>query len=189
MGRSLFESLTADLNIHHHSDWVAFDKRLGSAIGAGCARRIQPTHVIYERSEEWYLDSASGKIYVYLRPDDRVLPEWTKVDVFAKPKIKENDPKNINTNGLKAIPRGKMDRGLGESLKFILQLLVNQGIVEVVSKATQGSPTDETPLESIFRETATGLYYQLVEYPVSHTFLWDRTSNRSLPTRSQPPNE
>jgi len=114
MKQSLFESLTSGLNIHHHSDWMVFDRRLDSAIKAGYARRVPNTRTIYEPTEEWYLDPAAGEIYVYLRPDDRVLPEWNKVDVFATSNIGENDPKNITANGLSAIPKGQLDRARGE---------------------------------------------------------------------------
>jgi hypothetical protein len=34
--------------------------------------------------EEWYVDPSTGEIYVYVRPDDKILPKWERVDVFAK---------------------------------------------------------------------------------------------------------
>ena len=87
---TLFESLASDFSkVRGYSDWEVFDSRLEDLVKAGQARRVQGTRIIRARDEEWYLDPASGEIYVYTRPDDKVLPAWSKVDVFAEPKGKE----------------------------------------------------------------------------------------------------
>lgn len=177
MEARLFESLTSDLNIHHHSDWVVFDNRLESAIRAGRARKIQKTRTIYAPSEEWYLDPANGDIYVYLRPDDRVLPEWTKVDLFAKPEVKETNPKDMTISGLSAIPTGETDQIRGRSLKYLLQRMAEHGEIEVVTNPTPGVAITEGALEVVFREVRTGLLYRLVEYPEGQKFLWERISS------------
>lgn len=171
---SLFEALISGLNIHHHSDWVIFDERLKSTIKAGLAREIQKTRTIYAPSEDWYLDPASGEIYVYLRPDDRVLPEWTKVDIFAKPKAKARDPKNISTSGLGAIPLGAMDQTLALSLKYLLQRMAAQDEIEIVANPLPNTLTKECAFETVFRDVKTGLLYRLVELVEGQGFLWER---------------
>lgn len=176
MKPSLFESLISDLNIHHHSDWVVFDKRLESAIATGRARKVQKARTIFAPSEEWYLDPESGEIYAYLRPDDRVLPQWTKVDVFANPEVKKSDPKDIATSGLTAIPTGKMDQNWARSLKYLLQRMVEQGEVEIIANPEPG-PSAESALQTTFRELRTGIVYRLVEYPEDQIFLWERDSS------------
>jgi len=126
----LFESLTDDLTISHYDDWLLFDQRLAELVRCGQAKRVLSSRVIHLQDEEWYLDPISGDVYVYVRPDDKILPKWERVDVFAQP-----EEQGRYQTGLGAIPTGRIDRASATSLKTILNVLLRHGKVEMVSPA------------------------------------------------------
>jgi hypothetical protein len=82
--QSLFGSLTNDLTLSDYDDWLIFDARLSGLVHTGCAKRVSALKVLHMPDEEWYVDPSTGEIYVYVRPDDKILPKWERVDVFAK---------------------------------------------------------------------------------------------------------
>jgi len=80
----LFESLTSGLTLIDYDDWLIFDARLSDLVHTGRAKRVPALKVLHMPDEEWYEDPSTGEIYVYVRPDDKVLPKWERIDVFAK---------------------------------------------------------------------------------------------------------
>ncbi len=82
--RSLFESLANGLTLIDYDDWLIFDARLTELVGTGRATRVPPVKVLHMPDEEWYVDPSTGEIYVYVKPDDKILPKWERVDVFRE---------------------------------------------------------------------------------------------------------
>ena len=82
--QSLFESLTNGLTLSDYDDWLIFDARLSDLVHSGHAKRVPALKLLHMPDEEWYVDPSTGEIYVYVRPDDKILPKWERVDVFAK---------------------------------------------------------------------------------------------------------
>jgi hypothetical protein len=77
--QSLFASLTDCLTLINYDDWLTFDSRLAELVSSGRAVSVPRTAVLHMPDEEWYADPASGEVYVYVRPDDKVLPKWEAV--------------------------------------------------------------------------------------------------------------
>ena len=86
--RSLFESLEDGLILQDPEDWLIFDGRLEALIQNGQAQRVPQLRVLHMPDEEWYKDPSTGDIYVYVRPDDKILPKWERVDVFTESESK-----------------------------------------------------------------------------------------------------
>lgn len=82
--QSRFESLANGLTLSNYDDWMTFDARLSDLVLSGQAKRVPTLKVLHMSDEEWYLDSSTGEVYVYVRPDDKVRPKWERVDVFFK---------------------------------------------------------------------------------------------------------
>lgn len=82
--QSRFESLANGLTLSNYDDWMTFDARLSDLVLSGQAKRVPTLKVLHMSDEEWYVDSSTGEVYVYVRPDDKVRPKWERVDVFSK---------------------------------------------------------------------------------------------------------
>jgi hypothetical protein len=169
-------SLCEGLNIHHHSDWVVFSERLKTAIHLGRARRFQRLWQIYAPSEEWYVDTVNGDVFVYLRPDDRVFPEWSPVNIFEGKPENTPDGKSIDINGLKAIPTGILDRSSGEALRIMLDILAEKHLIEALTPQNPRANSSEPVMVSTFREVATGAVYEFVEHLQTHKYSWHLVS-------------
>lgn len=81
--KSIFESLANGLRLSDYEDWLTFDGRLSQLVHAGAAKRVPTLKVLHMSDEEWYADPTTGEVYVYVRPDDKILPVWERVDVFS----------------------------------------------------------------------------------------------------------
>ena len=90
--QSPFESLANGLTLSDYDDWLTFDARLSDLVHTGRAKRVTSMKVLHMPDEEWYVDPSTGEIYVYVRPDDKILPQWERVDVFAKSILDASPP-------------------------------------------------------------------------------------------------
>src|SRR6185312_14995202 len=135
---------------------------------------------IHSRYEEWYLEPSTGAIYVYLTPDDRILPEWEKVDVFSpRPKQESRD---IRMTGLRIIPTGKIDQQAAIGIRIVLGALVEDGTVEVIPARHSSSEDRMSGTETWYRELLTDSIYRLVEDPESRGYLWEKVPS-ALPNQ------
>ncbi len=164
--------LIDDLDIHRHSDWTVFARRLEDSVNCGRARRIKNLRQIYAPSEEWYVDTVSGEIYVYLSPDDRVLPEWRRVDIFEPTPMREWDYKSINGNGLSAIPTGLIDKARTQALSQVLHLMVRKKLIEIVDVRKPQSRGSIQAWVSTYRDSMTNVLYEFVEQPEGNYSSW-----------------
>lgn len=119
--------------------------------------------------EEWYMDPSTGEIYVYVKPDDKVLPKWEPVDVFAQP-----EEERIREFGLDAIPVKKMNRPEAESLKEILKVLVRHGVAEVVDPPSSLPVASSEGTQSWYRDPQTKAVFRLVEGLGDESNRWER---------------
>jgi hypothetical protein len=169
--QSLFESLTKDLKLSHYDDWLTFDGRLEELIRSGRARRVPSLRTLHMPDEEWYLNPSSGEVYVYVRPDDKILPAWEPADVFAEPK---EEP--TCKTGLDAIPIRKMSHSQVVSLKELLNFLVRHGIAEVLNRPKADSATLPGGAETWYRDLQTEVVYRLVENVEDDNSRWERVA-------------
>ena len=167
---------------------MLFAARLATAIDQGRARRIQQIREVYAPSEEWFIDTMNGEVYVCLTPDDRVLPEWVKVDVFEQQSATKADPKNINTSGLSAIPTGFLEAPRGESLRLMLKALVRASRVEVVELEKPRLIDSEKVSVSTFRDSITADLYEFIVYPDRERYCWQSVPGPSNPDSKLKPN-
>ncbi len=178
--KSAIESVADGLDIRKYDDWVALDKRIKDLINTGTIRRIPALSTIHMPHEEWYLEPSTGVIYVYLTPDDRILPEWEKVDVFSpRPKQESRD---IRVTGLRIIPTGKIDQQAAIGIRFVLGALVEDGTVEIIPPLNSSSEDRMSGTETWYRELLTDSVFRLVEDPESRGYLWERVPS-ALPNR------
>lgn len=173
----LLRSLTDGLTITEYSDWQIFVKRLEDATRSGRARRVSATRRVFVQGEEWYADTETGEIYVYVSPDAPILPIWEKIDSFATSTPSKQHPKNLSV-----IPKGRMNGVEAGSLKTILALLVGQGIAEPVSfdDLIYAPSANET----WFRDRKTGIVYRLVENGAEDN-KWERVPQHELRPKMQ----
>ena len=82
--QSIFGSLANGLMLSEYEDWLTFDGRLSQLVCAGGAKRVPTLKVLHMPDEEWYEDPTTGEVYVYVRPDDKVLPKWEPIGVVSK---------------------------------------------------------------------------------------------------------
>jgi hypothetical protein len=156
------------LTIVHRADWLIFVQRLEALVQSGRARRIPPLWRALAYGEEWYLDTDSGEVYVYLSPDSPILPQWKKVDVFSKPDSPGRE------DGLGAIPTGKMSRSEADSLKEILKFAVRHGAVEVLDRPNSVTTASQGSTETWYKDPRTMVVFRLVECPGDGVARWER---------------
>jgi hypothetical protein len=150
------------------ADWLIFVQRLEALVQSGRVRRIPPLWRALAQGEEWYLDTESGEMYVYLGPDPPMLPQWKKVDVFSKPKSPRSE------GGLRTIPTGEMSRSEADSLKEILKFAVRHGAAEVVDRLNSITTASQGSSETWYRDPRTMEVFRLVEYPGDGVARWER---------------
>jgi hypothetical protein len=175
---STFESLKNGLTLSDYDDWLIFDARLSDLVRAGRARRIPALRVLHMPDEEWYEDRSSGDVYVYVRPDDKILPKWERIDVFAKP-----EETTTCRTGLDNIPLGTIDPTRIDSIKAILQILLRQEKIELVSPAP--ASVSFQPMgcrETVYRDYETGKTYRLVESMAGENARWEHVGNLNRTT-------
>jgi hypothetical protein len=165
-----FASLADGLDLKAYKDWVVFDQRLKTLIREGHARRVPASRRIYAFYEEWYLNDASGELYVYLPPDEKIRARWEPVDVFAPRREEEFHP-----SGLAAIPIRQMSSIQKESLKQMLTLLVAHGVAAVVERPKAASIEGA---ETWYRDVQSQTVYRLVEKPDGSS-RWERAPSNS----------
>jgi hypothetical protein len=75
----VLESATDELTITKYADWLVFTKRLERLVAEGKIKKITPRDSrCFAPGDEWYLDPATGEIYVHGVPNAPVLPSWDK---------------------------------------------------------------------------------------------------------------
>lgn len=163
--------LLKGLIISKYADWVIFDQRLEQLIRSGRVRRIPKLRTIHVKSEEWYLNPDTNEIYVYVRPDDKILPKWEKVDIFAKPEIAHSF-----VSGLDAIPTAKMIGPEAVSLKGVLRALVDNGIAEIIDHQISVPMVSPKHPETWYRDLQTKATYRLIENIDDGSTLWERVA-------------
>jgi hypothetical protein len=163
------DSILNGLTISKRADWLVFVQRLEELVRSGRARRISPLWRALAQGEEWYLDTDSGEVYVYLSPDAPILPIWEKVDVFSKPEAPES-----HESGLGAIPTARMSRPETESLKEILKVLVRHGVAEVLDPPSSVPVASSEGAQSWYRDSQTKAVFRLVEGPGDENSRWER---------------
>jgi hypothetical protein len=174
--KSTAASVTNDIDIRKYEDWVTFEKRINSLVDAGHLRRIAALRTLHVRDEEWFLEPISGDVYVYVRPDDKILPTWEKVDIFA-PTVAE-ESKDIRVAGLKIIPTGEINSQTAIGLRWVLSILVKEGKLEIIPTTTTTSLNQESSgnAETWYREFATGDVYRLIERDRLDRSFWELLS-------------
>jgi hypothetical protein len=160
--KSNFSLLVDGLNvlndrIVHYDDWLVFDRRLNNLIEEGRARKIPTLKMLYMPDEEWYMDSSSGEVYVYVRPDDKILPRWSPVDVFALP-----EQSKCSRTGLDAIPVRRMSELQAASLKEFLKVLVEQGLAKIIDAPAGTRAATPGEEETWYKDSRSDLDYRLV---------------------------
>ena len=154
---SILESVTDGLTITKYADWVVFTERLRELVRGGRIRRIAPLKSRHFRQgDEWYLDPATGEIYVHGVPDSPILPSWERFDVVA-----HTQPAQPHPNNLTVIPLGSMGSVEAQSTKTILNLLVGRGMVEALDP--ENLVKSEGVTETWFKDAQTGVVYRLIE--------------------------
>lgn len=152
-------SIDSDLNRGKYEDWLILDQRITALISAGALRRVNPLRMVHLPSEEWYLEPSGGDMYVYVRPDDRVSPQWEKVDIFASIARTEIKSRDVRVAGLKIITTGNIRVETALFLQAMLGKLTKEGRLEVVFQSQVQGEASET----WYRELATGSVYRLVQ--------------------------
>ena len=155
------------LDITKYDDWVVSDERIRHLVKTCALRKIQPLKIVHVKSEEWYLESATGDIYVYVQPDDKILPAWEKIDVFS---TEDGNDKNVLTAGLKIIRTGTIDRPTFLTINLVLQELIKKGEVEIIRAPKAFDENSET----YYREVKTETIYRLASMTTPPGYLWER---------------
>jgi len=167
--QSLFESLPNGLTLSNYDDWLSFDARLSELVRTGQARRVQALRVLHMPDEEWYVDPSTGEVYVYVKPDDKILPKWEPVDVFAQSEKERN-----REPGLSAIPVKKMNCSEAASLKEILKVLVRHGVAEVLDRPNTIPAVSPESAETWYRDIQTKAVFRLVESTGDESSRWEK---------------
>jgi hypothetical protein len=155
------------LDITKYDDWVILDERIRQLVKTCALRKIQPLRIVHVKSEEWYLESATGDIYVYVQPDDKILPVWEKIDVFF---IEGGSDKNVLTAGLKIIRTGNIDRPTFMAIHLVLQELIKKGEVEII----RAPRVFDENSEAYYREVKTKMIYRLASTMTYPGYVWER---------------
>jgi hypothetical protein len=87
-----FASLAEGLDIKAYKDWAVFDQRLKTLVREGKARRVPASRRVYAYYEEWYLNDASGELYLYLPPDEKIRARWEPLDALVPERKKSLTP-------------------------------------------------------------------------------------------------
>ena len=140
-----------------YDDWLVFDGRLNDLIKEGRARKIPTLKMLYMPDEEWYMDSSSGEVYVYVRPDDKILPRWSPVDVSH-----HRSSPSFSRTGLDAIPVRRMSELQAASLIEFLKVLVEQGLAKIIDSPAGTLAATPGEEETWYRDSRSDLDYRLV---------------------------
>jgi hypothetical protein len=173
----VLEALIEGLAIHKYEDWLIFDQRLRAVLNSGEARKIPVFRKIWGAGEEFYLDTVTGDVYVYVAPDSPGLPKWERVDAFEKPRRLP-----IHASGLSEIAIGTWRSVDAMRLQSFLSRLLRLGEVEVIG-ATSKAPADNAT-ERRFRDLLTGQVYKLTRRS-NGEFEWIRLSDEAGSTPLQ----
>jgi hypothetical protein len=171
-----FASLAGGLDLKAYKDWLVFDQRLKTLVREGQARRVPASRRVYAYYEEWYLNEASGELYLYLPPDEKIRAKWEPVDALAPEREEESHP-----SGLAAIPIRQMSSMQRDSLKQMLILLVANGVAVVVERPKAAS-IDGT--ETWYRDARSKMVYRLVEKSDGSSS-WERAPSSGKETAIQ----
>jgi hypothetical protein len=152
----ILDSLTHDLTITEYSDWLIFVERLNDAVRAGRVRKVPVVKRVWSSDEEWFLDPATGEIYVYCSPNSPSLPIWEKIDVLKH--LEATDP-----TPLSVFKTGPITVMTAHIMKMKLETLVGNGLVESLTPPHDlTSPRRGT--EKWFRDNESNVTYRLIEY-------------------------
>lgn len=176
--RGALSSATDGLNISRYSDWIVFVKRLKELVHSGRARKIEPLKRVFAKGEEWYLDTGTGEIYVYVSPDAPILPIWERVDVFSGEQVA-----SPSANDLSVIPLGTMEHNEAQNLKTILGILAEHGVIERLTPKSIGVSQDF--LQTWYKDVATGTVYRLIEKRNGEDSKWERVPRIELQANIQ----
>ncbi|MGB9415879.1 MAG: hypothetical protein WCB58_06130 [Acidobacteriaceae bacterium] len=171
-----FASLAGGLDLKAYKDWLVFDQRLKTLVREGQARRVPASRRVYAYYEEWYLNEASGELYLYLPPDEKIRARWEPVDALAPEREEESHP-----SGLAAIPIRQMSSIQRDSLKQMLILLVANGVAMVV-ECPKAASIEGT--ETWYKDAKSQIAYRLVEKPDGSS-VWERAPSNSKETAIQ----
>jgi hypothetical protein len=166
-----------ELPMRNYTEWERFDAELNQLFERRLLQTTTPLRRIHGRDEEWYRDPSDGEIYVYLKPDDRILPVWERVDVFAPPPVTES--RDLRVGGLKLITTGQIRKETAWFLKTVLASMAQEGQIEILLKP-------ELPLETWCREYSTDNVYKLVAAHHNEDYRWEYVST-GVPTSEPPP--
>jgi hypothetical protein len=165
-------SVTEGLDLHHYKYWDLVDERITTLVREGSIRRIPALSMLHVRSEEWYLEPISGDVYVYVRPDDKIVPQWEKIDVFAPPP--EQESKDLRKVGLKIIRTGNISNELAMFIKHVLGVMIQEGKVEIISGRNPSTQKSSKGIETCYREITSDEIYRLIEDPEFLGFFWEK---------------
>ncbi len=130
-------------------------------------RRVAPLRAVHQPHEEWYLESSSLDLYVYVRPEDIVSPKWIAP---LSPTVEVNmETRDIRVEGLKLISTGEISSQAASAHLWILDRLAEEGQVAMISHSQASSVGKET----WYRELTSDKVYRLVEGNGSGPFSWE----------------
>ena len=152
----ILDSLTHELTITEYSDWLIFVERLNEAVREGRVRKVPVVKRVWSSDEEWFLDPATGEIYVYCAPNSPSLPIWERVDVLKH--LEATDPAPLSV-----FKTGPITVMTAHIMKMKLETLVGSGLVESLTPPHDlTSPRRGT--EKWFRDNESNVTYRLIEY-------------------------
>jgi hypothetical protein len=152
---SILASLTRDLTIANYDDWLMFVERLGAALRSGSIRKVAILKRVWSDYEEWFLDPATGEIYVYLEPDAPILPRWERVDVLRHLEAPDAAP-------LSVFKTGQISVMTAHIMRIKIESLVSGGLVEELGPPRRVASLDRT--ERWFRDKVSNVVYCLSEH-------------------------
>jgi hypothetical protein len=151
----VLDSLTHELRITEYSDWLIFVERLNEAVRARRVRKVQVVKRVWSSDEEWFLDPATGEVYVYCPPNSPSLPIWEKVDVLKHPEATDPAPLSVFKTGPITVMTAHI-------MKMKLEILVRSGLVEALTPPHDSTSSRRT--EKWFRDNESNVTYRLMEY-------------------------
>ena len=157
---SILESLTEQLTITEYGDWLVFVERLDQAVRSGCVRKVPVIKQVWARDEEWFLDPATGKIYVYAPPNPPSLPIWERVDVLRRDGMPDAPPLSI-------FKTGPITVMMAHVMKLRLEALVSRGLAEELP-APVAVPQSKDRTEKWYKDMVSNVVYRLSEYYSLH---------------------
>jgi hypothetical protein len=153
---AILASLASGLKLTDYTDWLTFVERLNDATKTGAARKTSVLKYLWDASEEWYVDSQNGDVYVYLPPNPPIMPKWRKLNVLEHLEA----PKPTPLGGIKVGPISPMTAYI---MKMSLQNLIKQGLVDEV-RPPSWTLSSKDITETWYRDNVSRVVYRLIEH-------------------------